>query len=178
LKWAAASGGANWSLLNSGGTALTGATTITVSGISGKDKVMVLITSASANASAEIDFRFNADSGSNYYSFGFKANSLSAYSGGAGLLGYQYNGTTVAPFARMSSDGGSQCFGGITLTGCNSSGVKAFQSVGGGTPNGVNGQFAYIGQGYYNSSSTISSVSIISSDGNFDDGTMYVYTSA
>ena len=34
LKWAVPAGGANWSLLNSGGTALTGATTVTVSGIS------------------------------------------------------------------------------------------------------------------------------------------------
>jgi hypothetical protein len=35
LKWAApAGGGANWSLLNAGGTALTGAATVTVTGIS------------------------------------------------------------------------------------------------------------------------------------------------
>jgi hypothetical protein len=41
LKWAApAGGGADWSLLNAGGTSLTGAATITVSGISGKKSII------------------------------------------------------------------------------------------------------------------------------------------
>jgi hypothetical protein len=39
---AAAGGGANWSLVNAGGTALTGATTITVSGISNASQIFVL----------------------------------------------------------------------------------------------------------------------------------------
>ena len=42
--WATAGGsGANWTLLNSGGTALTGASTITVSGISSKDKIAIVV---------------------------------------------------------------------------------------------------------------------------------------
>ena len=44
LKWAAPGGaGANYTLLNAGGTALTGATTITVSGISGMSSLFVRI---------------------------------------------------------------------------------------------------------------------------------------
>ena len=66
LKWAAPSSGANWSLLNSGGTALTGATTVTVSGISAKDKLMLVVDGASAAASAVISIRFNGDTGNNY----------------------------------------------------------------------------------------------------------------
>jgi hypothetical protein len=72
-EWAAApAAGANWTLLNAGGTLLTGATTITVSGISGADKIMVVIGEnvSSANASSEISVRFNSDTGSNYASFG------------------------------------------------------------------------------------------------------------
>ena len=59
--------------------------------------------------------------------------------------------------------------------GCNSSGMKSFigMAVGTGT-NQVSSQQI----GYYNSSSTISSVSAFSGQGNFDAGTIYVYTSA
>jgi hypothetical protein len=68
-------------------------------------------------------------------------------------------------------------FGAITLTGCNSSGVKQFASVGGGN-DASSLQRLYHLQGYYNSSSTISSISVFSGLGNFDAGTVYVYTSA
>jgi hypothetical protein len=36
----------------------------------------------------------------------------------------------------------------------------------------------YMSGGYYNSASTISSISVYSDTGNFDGGTVFVYTSA
>jgi hypothetical protein len=66
----------------------------------------------------------------------------------------------------------------LFITGCNASGLKMIQSNGGALPDGASaGQFYNIG-GYYNSASTISSISVFSASGNFDAGTVYVYTSA
>ena len=78
----------------------------------------------------------------------------------------------------MSSTAASPVVGAATFTGCNSSGVKAFDSTGAARAQGGNSQAGYVLQGFYNSSSTISSVSVISGTGNFDAGTVFVYTSA
>ena len=180
MKWqapAGGGGGADWSLLNAGGTALTGATTITVSGISGKDKIMVLVSGASAGASSEIDFRFNTDSGTNYSGFGMFFRGDAAYDANQ-IRSYQNASTSVANFARQGNDGSNVVSGGITITGCNAAGVKAFQVAGAGSAPGGNQNHTYIGQGIYTGSSTISSISILSSSGNFDAGTIFVYTSA
>jgi len=179
LKWASSSAGANWSLVNAGGTTLTGASTITVSGISGADKIMVLIHYASgASASREIGFRFNTDTASNYYIYGLRITAGSTYSAST-ILGAESGNRDRVDMALLGSNAASVASGYISLTGGNSSGVKAFQFGGSGDAGGGNGQFSQIGGGYYNSSSTISSVSaVISGGGNFDAGTMYVYTSA
>ena len=180
LKWAAAAGGggANWTLLNSGGTALTAAQTITVSGISGKDKIMVLIDNASsASANGYVQYRFNTDTGSNYYFYGSNITWPASYNpaNGDGSAGAA-TGITAFGLSTGASSYGS---GYLIMTGANSSGVKSFNQVGGSYPaGGTNGNTHYFTGGYYNSASTISSVSIFSGVGNFDAGTVYVYTSA
>jgi len=177
LKWAAAGGGgSNWSLLNTGGTALTGATTITVSGISNKDKIFVLISGASAAATAQIQMRFNSDSGSNYQLNGLQYTWQTTYAvsnfGGAG-----FNSTEIY-LGNLSGSGGSLFNGYLTMTGCNASGLKMYQSVGSGNADGSIGHASRVNGGWYSGSSTISSVSLLSDSGNFDAGTIYVYTSA
>jgi hypothetical protein len=178
LKWAAPAGGggANWTLLNAGGTALTGAQTVTVSGISGVDKIMVLVKGASsASASSYIGVRLNTDTGNNYYQAGsqntysatYNANDFSRIDGGADAMIYLGGLPTNAAQAMAGS---------VVLSGCNSSGVKVLTSAGGGT--GAGGQASFIANGYYNSSSTISSISVFSSTGNLDAGTVFVFTSA
>jgi len=180
LKWAtpAAGGTANWSLLNSGGTALTGGATVTVSGISGKDKIMVLVDLAGCTAgSGLISFRLNTDTGSNYYRWG----------------GNLYIPSTYAPsnFSRTSGAGTSipisdlpggsnlgKAVGTLLLSGCNSSGVKMFTAISACDAGSNNGQTHNYLQGYYDSSSTISSISLFYNNGNFNSGTVYVYTSA
>lgn len=177
-SWATPAGsGANWTLLNSGGTALTGAQTITVSGISGKDKIMVLYASASsANNSTEFRCRLNTDTGNNYYDFGISWEIHAVYQ--TNWLGERNGAARSGIWLNQTggSSSGSTFSGGIIITGCNSSGVKSFQAMAG-CSNSVNNS-ATASTGYYDSSSTISSVSLHSTSGNFDNGTIYVYTTA
>lgn len=180
VKWATPDGGgANWSLLNSGGTALTGAQTITVSGISGKDKIMVFIKEASsANAESYILVRVNEDSGATAYA-SFRTYHTAGATYSAGILEASAetatNGITVA---RLSSNSSSQASGYVLFSGCNAAGTKVFNFAASATTGGGNGQEGQIGGGYYGNSNTISSISIRSTSGNLDGGTVYVYTSA
>lgn len=178
LKWGTVSAGANWSLLNSGGTALTGATTITVSGISGKDKIMILVeTASSADASAFIDVRLNSDSAGNYYHYGFEWAISGTYAASI-ISGLSTSGASRIPLGNMPNTAAGTVSGNVLLSGCNASGVKTYNWASGGSVSGSSGQGGSAAGGYYNSSSTISSISVISRSGNFDGGTVYVYTSA
>jgi hypothetical protein len=173
--WATPGGaGANWSLLNSGGTALSGSTT-TVSGISGQDKLMILVDVASTSvADAFISFRLNGDTGSNYRVIGSEMAFASTYN--SANFGVKNTTTSLVDLARMANSSGESVSAYAFLSGCNSSGVKAFNSLGAGS--GGSGQRVYDVAGYYNSSSTISSVSIVTSAGTFDNGTVFIYGSA
>jgi hypothetical protein len=177
--WATASApGANWTLLNAGGTLLTGATTITVSGISGADKIMVVIgeSVSSANASSEISLRFNTDSGSNYRNFGSNIYYPSAYDAGMQTRTGDLTSTRIPIFQLGGSASGFGA-GYYLISGANAAGVKVYNGLGGVTNTGNNATQYFIG-GIYNSATVISSISIVSSTGNFDTGSVYVYTSA
>ena len=177
LKWAApAGGGANWSLVNSGGTALTGATTVTVSGISGADKIMVIISAASAGASNNIRIRLNSDSNSNYFNYEVYNDYGSTYD--ASNFSSKTNNTTGIILGFLSTNAASAINGYILLSGCNSAGQKIYNYAGAATAAGGTAHTAHIGGGRYDSASTISSVSVVSSSANLDAGTVYVYTSA
>jgi hypothetical protein len=178
VKWAAAGGaGANWSLLNAGGTALTGAQTVTVSGISGKDKIMVIISGGSSDsAQRAIGVRLNAQTGTIYYRWGPNISNNATYS--AGVFDADSQNAAYVQIATMTDTVSSVVNGAVTFTGCNSSGVKQFQSVGGCTPAGSNSGLHAAYQGYVDLSATITSISVFASAGNLDAGTVYVYTSA
>jgi hypothetical protein len=166
---AAAGGGANWSLLNAGGTATTGASTITVSGISGASQIFVLCSYVgSASASSELSFRFNADSGSNYIMSGVLEGTASN-----DLL--HTGSTTRIYFGKCGTAAGTTQTPAMLVSGASTSGVKVFDCVSMG--NGTDAQGRSM-KGVYSGSSAITSVSIISSIGNFDEGTIYVYTTA
>ena len=178
LKWAApAGGGTNWSLVNAGGTALTGATTITVSGISGADKLMVIIEEASsANASSTISVQLNSDTASNYYSYGGSFNYPTTYS--AGGFDRVSGAKSQISISGLSNNAGSRANGYVFLTGCNASGNKMFIANGMSSQSIGDGPTAYNIGGYYSSASTISSVSVKSSSGDLDNGTVFIYKSA
>jgi hypothetical protein len=169
--------GANFTLLNTGGTALTAAQTITVSGISGASKILLVVDSASsATASSELTLRLNTDTGNNYYQVGSAQNATSTYSSGV-FFGTGPTGAVSSRFylCAMGTSASNAMAAYAIFDGCNSSGMKIVNTVGVAT--GTN-QVSTQQGGFYNSASTISSISLISSVGNFDAGTMYVYTSA
>jgi hypothetical protein len=168
----------NWSLLNAGGTALTGATTITVSGISGVDKIMVVVMNASsANASSEFGLRLNGDTGTNYTYGSAGAYNPSTYITSM-ISGDRSTASDRIPFANMSTNAASAVNGFCLFSGCNSSGLKIYNGTAAGNAAGGNTQSFNVMGGTYTGTSTISSVSIVSNSGNFDAGTIYVYTSA
>jgi hypothetical protein len=178
LKWATPTATSeNYTLLNTGGTTLTAASTITVSGISGKNSLMILIDGASSGGADSIALRFNTDSGTNYRPFGIRNEINDSYTVAA--FGSEHSaaaGTrdkiTVANLGAGADTAFAYCF----ITGCNSSGAKVWQSAGG--VNGANtGKRQFITGGLYESASTISSVSVVAAS-NFDAGKVFIYQSA
>jgi hypothetical protein len=166
----AASGMKSMTLLNAGGTALTGAATITVSGISNQQALWIMVLDGSSvNASSTISLRINADTGSNYYLLG---NEFGASSNNS----YDSTSATSIRLGTMANVAGSVLRAGVTLLGTNSTSGQIVANVssmcngGGGT-----GQTGYAAQGYYTCAAAVSSISLISSSGNFDNGTLYVY---
>jgi hypothetical protein len=168
--WAAPAGGATaYNLINTGGTALTGASTITVSGLSGYNEFYVFVDAASATAATTLTWNFNSDSSGNYTRSGFwqgwasqsyPTGAASRSSGASSIIAGQNNAAADTIYATL------------TISGANSTQVKPYLSYGtGGTGANSEGWFAF---GHYKGTSVISSISIISSS-NFDAGTIYVY---
>jgi hypothetical protein len=181
LEWVAApTSGANWSLLNSGGTSLSGAQTVTISGISGKDRIMVLVNSAviATSTQEQIGVRLNTDTGANYIQYGTYIDAPTTYSCDFIYRMAGVNGDNFIYIAKTSANANSSVSGYVTFSGCNSSGVKEFHSAGGVSRAGACSHQAYITGGYYAGTSTISSVSIYNKSANFTGGTVYVYASA
>jgi hypothetical protein len=179
-EWgAAAAGGANWSLVNAGGTALTGASTITISGITNANQLLLLVTGASCvNASQPLmTIRLNGDTGSNYRYAGGYMNLASAYSDNA-IQSWSNFTTSSHPFCYWSDSATSLIAGYAMISGGNSSGLKTIQSFAASTKAGSSNPYFVNNGGFYDSASTISSISVVSQGGNFDAGTMYVYQTA
>jgi len=181
LKWAAAAAGAaaGFTLLNTGGTNLTAAATITVSGISAQESLIVLITDASsANAGSVISLRINEDSGSKYKSTGFQLDFGTTYVAN-NLQGFDSVGSSPSniPLGRIGDDALSLVHASARISGCKSTTFKAY-TVTGATKHSssINGRF-YSHQGIYEAVAAITSISVISASGNFDSGKIFVYGS-
>jgi len=179
LKWGTVSAGSNFTLLNTGGTALTGADTVTVSGISGADKILILIQNASsANASANINVRFNSDS-TGKYAFSLISNTIGATVSPSSFSADAQLTATEFRMGQIRNSAAGELSGSLLALGCNSSGVKVVTLAASGCDgNATSGGRQNNGGGFYSGTSTISSISVISSSGNLDAGTVYVYTSA
>jgi hypothetical protein len=170
LKWVAPAGGGlkSMTLLNSGGTALTGAATVTVSGISNQQALLVIFDAASsANTNALIAMRINGITTNNYSIFGtnFTISAINAISATDSAF---YMGV-------MSSVGSSNIRAAALILGANQSGIIPIHSNGMGTVAGGTGQEGYALQGYFDAAAAITSISAFSFSGNFDAGTLYVY---
>jgi hypothetical protein len=164
--WAAAGSAPNYELINTGGTALTGAATVTVSGISGKNNLYVFITGLSAGGGSNIGIRFNTDSNNNYELVWYNWSPSPAT-----LTGQAY--TAQSNFQVGYLDGGADTATYVlSLSGANAAGRKPFTSIGYSGATSANNRII---NGAYFGTSTISSISVVSSSGNLDAGTIYVY---
>lgn len=180
IKWAAAPSGAKtYTAVNSGGTSLSGAATITVSGITGDD-IMIVFIASSANASSLIQFRFNSDANANYGEAGYQGLADSTYTTDIITRRYSQPGAGDASLyaGKMSATATSSVAGYVRVYGAKGTGPRPYLVSGSGNPNGSNTQQSFVTGGIYAGSSAITSVSIISSTGNFDSGTIYVYEAA
>jgi hypothetical protein len=175
--WAApAGGGKNYTLLNAGGTSLSGSTT-TISGISGQDSLMIVITGASSSsAGGTVYVRLN-NSSTDYTWTGYQVSMTSSYSASI-ATGNGGTGQDAIYLGVMSSDAASTVRGAVKVDGCNSSGSKVFTSVGGGTTNASTDHRMYSQNGIWANAATISSIVVGVNTGSFDAGTIYIYGSA
>jgi hypothetical protein len=179
LKWAAPAGGTkSFTLLNTGGTALTGNNNITISSITGQDALWIIVVDASsANASSTIGVRFNSDTGTNYRQAGMQNETSNPLNYNVANI-FGGDETRIA-LGLMSTSTSSRICGSVSVWGATSTNPKAYVSTGGGEGAGATYTHRnYVGQGMYLGTSAISSVTINSSTGNFDNGTVYVYGSA
>jgi hypothetical protein len=153
--WVTPSGATkSYSLINAGGTALSGST-VTISGISGKNDIFVWINGLSCTGVANPIIRFNTDSGANYTYMDNPAMKSRVADTEIELQNLAAAATTMNVL--------------LNLTAANSTGVKPFTW----SDRESNGGNVVMGNGYYFGTSTISSVSVIG--GTFDAGTIFVY---
>ena len=174
--WASApTSNADWSLLNSGGTALTGAQTITISGISGRDQIMILYFNASsASADSGISVRINGVTTNVYRSFGARIESTSSFN--SNFVGDENTSAdSKIVISQMSNNSASTCSGFCLISGANTTGLKVFNAAGGVERAGGNNQVSRTVGGVITEANAISSVSLFSTVGNWDGGTVFVY---
>jgi hypothetical protein len=174
LKWAAAAGGSaqNFTLIST--TALTGASTITVSGLSGYNQLMIACDNVSTTGTySSMTMRFNSDSTSKYSGVG----TISSPPDNKVFSFYQdYNSQTSIYGGEPGSSAGD--YGGIRMlvSGANAAGIKTcdyFTSF-----VGTTSARCIAGNAIYTGTSVISSFSLISASGNFDTGNIYIWGAA
>jgi hypothetical protein len=178
--WAAPGGGTkNFSLLNTGGTALSGSSTINITGISNADQILIRVVGASAAINQyNVWLRVNSNSTGIY---NFQGPYISAGSGyGASNFGIRGgNSQTEMEVAEWSDNPASIVSGYMLITGAATAGQKVVQFAFGASASGGTGQDLVWGGGVIDTTSTISSINITNANtANFDAGTIYVYTSA
>jgi hypothetical protein len=176
LKWAAVPGGqpTSWTLINTGGTALTGATTITISGINHKQLFILVFDASSANAGSIIFIRPNGDTGANY-SVGGTINTVAGSYATTNFYGQaSYSGVSSIQLGKTGAASGTLS-GALFIDSAATTGWKRWAWDGGGNADGGGSDFQLrSNQGIWEASAAITSIDIISSTGNFDAGTIYV----
>lgn len=177
LKWATPSGlPTGWSLLNAGGTALTGATSITISGISAKE-ILVFIDAARTGATfAVISVRPNNISTNDYSEYGIQQRFQSTYTVADFDNVQSYSGASRIRVGQQGAAATSLVSGTVYLDKADQTGWKRWQSWGSGDNTGsTDAQRAFVLGGMIEMSAAITSITVVTDGGsNFDAGTVYV----
>lgn len=178
---AASATGNQWNLLNSGGTSLSGAGT-TISGLTGKEQLFILVQGASSSVASTISVRVNTLSTNIYFPFGGNNQATSAYTVANIVSTTSADGAAMNQIvlAQMSTDTASTVSGYCLITGCASStNIKMFQAAGGGTSVTGNNHTTRSFGGYIQLTSQISSITIAPpGGGTLDAGTVFVYANS
>lgn len=175
LKWGSASSTSAFSLLGTG--TLTGAQTVTVSGISGQNKIYILIKGAgSGTQPTSVNVRPNNNTtAANYVAHGIYHTTPAAYAT-SNHIGNDNSGTQGFQISTGSTTTSAVTQGGFFIDGCNSTNVKPVYFVGGQDTGTSKILFNFFG--LFKESATISSISLWNSNGNWTTGTFEVYGSA
>jgi hypothetical protein len=172
LKWATpASTSANYQLLNSGGTALTGATTVTVSGISGINSLYIIIDGvSSASVSSLMQLLLNSDTAANYQQVTHQIKAATPNEISADYSGLWGNSIY---FATLATNAAGVARVNFQIDGTGTAGLKTINFTT--FADAYANTLMHIGHGAYKGTSAISSVTVKSSNGNLDAGTIYIY---
>jgi hypothetical protein len=171
LEWGSPSATpTGYTLLNTGGTALSGSSTVTVSGISNMDSLLIYTTNASSSASQAIGIRLNGDTGFKYSMAGIETNAAST-------TGWNGNGLDQIDCGAFSNNAGSVAYIACQIDFAASTNFKKISLFAMTSGGGGSGQMGHTGGGFYNTSSAITSVSLVCS-ANFDAGSVFVYGKA
>lgn len=168
MKWATPGATAtSYTLLNSGGTTLSGAST-TISSIGGYNKYFITYINATVSASTcSVQFRLNADSTSKYNNIGPY---YTIFTAGA-VFGQDVNTNTRGALGRAAS--GQTANGYLLIDGANSSGIKTWFGLGSGETTASQARFF---GGVYTGTSVVTSILFFDDFSNsFTGGTVYVY---
>jgi hypothetical protein len=163
----------SYTLLSTTTLSGVGGTTATVSGLSGYNQFLVWIDAVSTtNTNPAYTVRLNGDSSSKYMTNAIRIQ-------GTGIFGSEWYQTLNSQTAFNTAVGSGTAAATLSIQmviqGANGSGVKPIQYT-----SQCSDAAAFIaeGQGIYTGTSVVSSFSLISSSGNFDAGTMYIYGAA
>jgi hypothetical protein len=166
-------GGQNFTLLNAGGTTLSGTASRTVSGITGVDQLLVVLEGATmTNSGSRFGFRLNGVTTSTYVNSRMEHGWASTYNAG-NYQGNTYT-TTYIEAGKNSGVNTSECFASLTIFGISTAGKKPYIVLGGARPDGNTGHTTVAGSNIFDGSA-ITSVTAFSNGGNWTAGTIYVY---
>lgn len=169
VKWASAAAGGGMTLINTGGTTLSGATT-TVSSIPGtyRNLYFVILNYKPATDDARLYVRANADATANRY---YNVNTAT---GDAGSIGYNDSTWTLTLGNDNSVAQGLSAF--TIYEYANTSIWKMIQgwSMQNNATSSANVSYRSL-IGFYNQTGAITSLEFWNSTGNFTSGTVYVY---
>jgi len=162
--WATAAGGGlkSMTLLNAGGTALTGSSTVTVSGISNQQAILVILDGASCTSASQIGIRINGITASNYRQLGIQAEAS---------VNNQLNALTGRWIFGDTGGAAETLMGGCMIYGTGAAGIMAMHSTG---IAGGSGRIGNASTGYFDAAAAVTSISA-SANANFDAGTIFVY---
>ena len=172
LKWGSASATKSFAQL---GTATLSSTITTISGLSGYDDMLVVVSNATLTSGAsDLRWRINGNTGSVYTQVGSKYTNAASYASNLGGATARL-ASSVLDCGKANSTTGGLVYAGLSLRGANSSGLKILSGDSGNLDGGGNGGENRSWQGFYDDSAVVSSISLLTLSSTFSGGTITVY---